>query len=467
MAKSPAVVSEPTDLWAARVAAGGEFIDRRLAARFADLLARWAARPADSIPQACGEWSQAKAAYRFLDNPRVTAAALLRAYVNTTVRAGRRLPVVYILHDSTSFNYSSLKTTAGLGPINDSPYGRGLHLHTSLAVRPDGTPLGLMHQRYWARPIDKRAVPPQQRGPDDRESVKWLDGVRAAETAFARLSADERPRLIHVCDREGDITDLLRHIAAGTDGLVIRNQYDRNVAGPTSSAHAAVAAARPLGRYTVAVAATAKCPARDAVMEVRAVPLTLHPATGSKAPIRCSLVEAREVGPPAGSGEPLHWRLWTTEPAKTFAQARAVIAIYQRRPRIEEFHLVLKSGCRVEQLALETVGRLHKALVIYSGIAVRIATLRDLARHQPRAACTRVLTADEWQALVTHFGGEPLGPATRPPTVAQAVRWIARRGGHLGRKHDGPPGVRTLWRGWRDLHILTEGFRAGRQLSAA
>jgi hypothetical protein len=466
MAMARTAVIEPTQLWAARIAADGGFADRRLNNRFAEVLACWATQPADSIPQACADWSEAKATYRFLDNPRVTAEALLMSYVKTTVQAGRRLSVLYVLHDSTSFNYSSLKRTTGLGPINDSPYGRGLHLHSSLAVRPDGTPLGLLHQRYWARPIDKQTVPTQQREPEDRESIKWSNGVKAAEAAFAQLPAAERPRLIHVCDREGDITDLLRHVASGTDGLVIRNQYNRRVAEAAGSANAAVAAARPLGSYTVAVAATAKHPGRDARVEIRAVTLTVHPATGSQAPIRCSLVDAREVGT-AGSTEALHWRLWTTEPVGTFAQASAVIAIYQLRPRVDEFHLVLKSGCQVERLALETARRLEKALIIYSGIAVRIATLRDLSRREPRAACTRVLDADEWQALVTHFSGEPPEPTMQPPTLAQAVRWIARLGGHLGRKHDGPPGVRVLWRGWRDLHLLTDGFRAGRKQSAA
>jgi hypothetical protein len=36
-------------------------------------------------------------------------------------------------------------------------------------------------------------------------------------------------------------------------------------------------------------------------------------------------------------------------------------------------------------------------------------------------------------------------------------RQVARMGGHLGRKSDGPPGWRTLWRGWQDLAIMTEG----------
>ena len=47
----------------------------------------------------------------------------------------------------------------------------------------------------------------------------------------------------------------------------------------------------------------------------------------------------------------------------------------------------------------------------------------------------------------------------RPPTVLQAVRMIGRMGGHLGRKCDGAPGVRSLWKGWRDLELLVQGAR--------
>jgi len=71
-----------------------------------------------------------------------------------------------------------------------------------------------------------------------------------------------------------------------------------------------------------------------------------------------------------------------------------------------------------------------------------------------------VLTADEWQALPAHSTGAAPTAATPVPTVAQATQWIGRLGGHLGRKRDGMPGVRTLWRGWRDLTLLVAGYRA-------
>ena len=52
---------------------------------------------------------------------------------------------------------------------------------------------------------------------------------------------------------------------------------------------------------------------------------------------------------------------------------------------IEEFHLVLKSGCQIEKLRLETWERLEKAVRVNSSVAARIVWLREVARATPEA----------------------------------------------------------------------------------
>jgi Transposase Tn5 dimerisation domain len=138
------------------------------------------------------------------------------------------------------------------------------------------------------------------------------------------------------------------------------------------------------------------------------------------------------------------------------------LGYYALRWRIEDFHLTLKSGCQVEQLQLETANRLSKAIVTYSAVALRIMALRDLARQEPTVPCDRILNTDQWHALYAHFQGHRPSRDTPVPTIREAVKWIGRLGGHLGRKRDGMPGVRTLWRGWRDLSLLVAGYRAAR-----
>ena len=60
--------------------------------------------------------------------------------------------------------------------------------------------------------------------------------------------------------------------------------------------------------------------------------------------------------------------------------------------------------------------------------------------------CEPAVSREEWQVLWRHFRpGQPLPAA--PPPLAQAVGWIARLGGFLGRKGDGAPGEISLPRG--------------------
>src|SRR5262245_2015158 len=150
-------------------------------------------------------------------------------------------------------------------------------------------------------------------------------------------------------------------------------------------------------------------------------------------PLRLTMVEVREVDAPLEVEEPVHWLLWTTEAARTKKQVLAVVRAYALRWRMEDFHLIWKQGCRVEEPQLETRQRLEKALVLYAGVAVRLLRLRDLARREPTAACTEVLSEEEWQALYARATGEAPSRATIVPTLEQATKWIGRLGGHLGR----------------------------------
>jgi len=452
------------DCWAAQIAGLADFPDERLNARLANLLTTFAQKPLDSIPQACGSAAGAKACYRFFSSKRLSVADFLEPVIANTVEGCRGQATVYAVQDTTSLNFSTLRHTAGLGALNDSANARGLHLHSNLALRDDGIPLGLLHQHYWSRPFpDPNAADIRNLPIEDKESFKWLRGIQAAEAAIAELPEGERPRLIHVMDREGDVHEVLQYIGASPHGAVIRSAQNRSINGDIDKAHDAVAASAAIGTHRLKMPARAGQPCRTACLELRAVTVTIAPDPTKhphRQPTTWTLVEAREVDPPAGS-EPCRWLLWTTEPARTKAQIVEILRIYSLRWRIEDYHLTLKSGCRAEDLELETAERLTKALILYSAVAVRIVALRDLARLEPDAPCTMILSDRAWRALFAHFENQPPQANTPVPTVHQAVRWIGRLGGHLNRKRDGMPGVRTLWRGWRDLTILVLGYRLG------
>jgi hypothetical protein len=253
---------------------------------------------------------------------------------------------------------------------------------------------------------------------------------------------------------------VLERISASPHGAVIRGaQKTRAVAGD-----AAIAAAPCRGMHTMEIPARHGVKKRQARLELRTVTVTVTPDTRKyphRQQVTWSLVEAKEIDPPAGS-EPLHWLLWTTEPTATVTDIAEVRRLSKLRWLIEDYHLTLKSGCRIEALCLETAERLIKALILYSAVALRIVALRDLARQQPNAPCTVRRTRRQWHALYAYIHGKAPDTQTPIPTARQAVLWIGRLGGHLNRKGDGMPGVRVLWRGWRDPSILVAGYQAAR-----
>ena len=470
---SPSSLANPvadTELWASRIASHASLPDERLNTRLGLLLAALSAKPCDGLPQACGCSSQAQAAYRFFANERIDPDDLLHPVVDATGDICRGLKTLLAVQDSSALNFSHLHTTQGLGPLNDSAKARGLHMHTTLAVRDDGITLGILDQLFWKRPEEGRSAPTRrQRAIEDKESYKWLLGVEAAEAAWEALPLDQRPRLIHVMDREGDVHEVMQRITNSPHYAVIRCGQNRSVAGPVDKAFAASAATPVFAAVTIDLpnAGQGKMPViqpRRVTLNLHKVQLTLSPNPNKhphREPLTWTLIDALQVEPPSGS-EPLHWRLWTNLPIATLDDILEVLRCYTLRWRVEEFHLTLKSGCRIEKLELEDAQRLIKAAILYSAIAVRIVALRDWARVQPNTPCTTVLTEDEWQPLWLRFSKTKLTAQTAPPTIEQAVRWIGRLGGHLGRKRDGMPGVRTLWRGFRDLTLLAAGYRIGR-----
>ncbi len=139
-----------------------------------------------------------------------------------------------------------------------------------------------------------------------------------------------------------------------------------------------------------------------------------------------------EGNPPAGV-QPLQWLLLTTPPINGIADAERLVRWYAYRWRIERYPFTLKSGCRLEELQLETAERLRRALALYALAAARLLHLTYLARREPEAPCEPAVSAEEWEVLWRQFQpGEAL-PA-QPPSLREAIRWIGRLGDSWGAK---------------------------------
>jgi hypothetical protein len=121
------------------------------------------------------------------------------------------------------------------------------------------------------------------------------------------------------------------------------------------------------------------------------------------------------------------------------------------------YHKVLKSGFRIEHCRLGDAQRLIRCVTVMSIIAWRLFLLTLIARTHPAAPCTTLLTENEWKVLYCKIKSTTSLPL-KTPSLREAVSWIARLGGFLARKTDGPPGIIPLWKGWKRLTDLTQGW---------
>jgi hypothetical protein len=446
--------------WAQAEFGAAELGDARRTARLVQMARELGERPEASLPQALEHSAALKAAYRFFDNSGVAHEKILASHVVSSVQRMQGRPVVLAVQDTTFIDYSSHLASEGLGPLHPKG-GHGMICHGTLAFTPERLPLGVVSLRLWAR---DRAQPKQRgtrraRAIADKESQKWIDSVRAVAALKPRVPDT---RLVSVADRESDVFEFFTEARALGVDVLTRAAWNRNVEGaPEAQVFATLAAAPVVAHKSVALPASGKRKARTAKLEVRACELTLKaPRNGSArglAPLRLWGVQGYEPAPPEGV-EPLDWKLLTSVPTASPEEALERLDWYAARWGIEQWHKVLKSGCNIEMRQLESAERLERLISVYAVIAWRILYATLLARVVPDLVCTAVLADDEWEALYCRIHRTPIPPAT-PPPLREAIRWIARLGGFLGRNSDGEPGTQTLWQGFQELILMTEMYR--------
>jgi hypothetical protein len=421
--------------------------------------------PGKSFGQSLPHPAQVKGAYRLMANEQIPASALSDSLCRAGIDAVSRHDVIYAIQDTTTVEFNRRAPIEGLGPIGTATApGQGFFLHTTLAVRPDGLPLGYLNLQTWAR--DPRQTGTRyhrkERPVEEKESFKWIRAIReSSRLVKQKLPAAERPRLIFIGDRECDIHEVFEEVMPTPHGLIVRAAWNRRIADEAGHIWEHLRQLPVYGHLPLEISANARRKARTARLAVRWSRVLLTPSPAAhphRVPVSLYVVWVQETEPPAGES-PIEWMLLTTEPVLTLEEALQIIEAYRLRWRIEELHLILKSGCRLESVQYDSLDRLEKILMLGLGSALRLLLLRYVAETHPSAPCTQVLSPIQEQALCVYVTHHFKTPVTHL-TVAEALLWIGRLGGFLGRKRDGRPGVRPLWRGWRDLEVLASMYEA-------
>jgi hypothetical protein len=443
--------------WSRQEFAGLDLGDTRLNDRLVGIADALAGQPMSPISTACGDWSAVKAAYRFFDNDKVSPEKVLGPHFQQTVERMRVHERVFAIQDTTYLDYTAHPATQGLGPIgNGSHKCQGVVKHTTLVVSASGVPLGCLTDKVWVRDAsEKRDY--KTKPLEAKESYKWIEALLQTHTR-----TPEGVEVITVCDREADVYEFF--VEAKASPFVIRAAQNRRSEDTYGTLQTLVSHAPLSGEFTLDVPARPQHPARQAHLQVRFAQTTLRlphrcqqrPETQNLPRVPVFLVWVVEPNPPDDI-TPLNWLLLTNVEVSNFSEALQRIEWYTQRWHIEVYFKVLKSGTKVEHARFQTKDRLLRYIALLSVIAWRLYWMTLLSRHLPEADCTQVVTENEWRALYALTHKTRTFPK-KTPTVAQVVLWIAKLGGFLGRKSDGPPGVTVLWRGWQRLTDISNTF---------
>jgi hypothetical protein len=452
---------ESNEQWAAREFSGAVFPDKRLVKRLIKIASNFAQTPSGSLPKASGSWKEAKGAYRFFENEGVSVQAILQPHQEQTGQRAAAQKTVLVVQDTTGLNFQSHPATAGLGLVGAGRDGAlGMWLHSSLAFTPDGAALGVVAVDWWVRdPKDFGKAAQRHRRPiAEKESHRWL---RSYQTTVQWAQENPGTRFVNISDREGDLYELF---ALGAEhpqtGILVRARHERKDRSGASLTEL-MAREKPAGTLGIEVPRQPGQPARSTKLAIKYISLTLRaPQRGpsSEKPIDLWVVEAQEILAAGRPHKPLFWRLVTNVPVTDFNSAVEKMQWYGQRWSIEEFHRILKSGCRVEDRQLETVERLSKIMTVDVLVAWRVLALTRIARRPQSTKAEEHFGEDEL-AVLKQLQLKKGQATTKAATVREVVRLVAQLGGFLARKADGEPGPMTVWRGLECLSQLTLGYQ--------
>ena len=417
----------------------------------------------ESIAAASDSKAEAKAIYRLINNEKITEEVVLNAHRKATIQHMKESgePIVLSIQDTTMLNYTSHAKTEGLGDFGAGPNDRGLIVHSALAVTTQGVAFGLLDQKIWTRDPAERGKRNEKRQKpiEEKESFKWLESMDKSQLGIA-----EGIRLVHVGDREADVYEFFDHAIANDQDFLVRVVQNRKtteacklfdkVKNEPSAGEIIVEIPRDTRRNV---------PMRTTTLDIKYCRVNvLAPASTLKkfrknASVALSILCVKEINPPEGM-EPIEWYLATNMNIANVDEAMERVNWYVHRWKIERFHYILKNGCEIEELQNRKAERLQKLILMYSIISVRILSMTYLARQKPKTPCTELMEEQEWKVLYCIADKTSKVPTTIP-TMKEVVAYLAKLGGFLGRKGDGEPGAKVIWKGLNELNIVLEHYK--------
>jgi hypothetical protein len=455
--------------------AGCKFADVRLDKRFRTLVERLSEGVGETIPMACQDWANTKAAYRFLSNPRVGEEDILTGHFHSTRDRFRSTDgLVLVLHDTTEFSFRR-EHPEPIGKIGIVGGRRdrtgqaefyttcGILMHSSLVVTTEGLPLGISAIKFWSRKdfkgtnALKKKINSTRVPIEDKESVRWIDNIQQTTALLA-----DPQRCIHIGDRESDIYELFCTAHDANTHFLVRTCVDRLAEDRQHTISQQMETVDLKANHRVAVLDKKGQPA-EAILEIRYRRIRVLPPIGKQRrypELDLTVIYAQEREAPAGR-DPIDWKLITDLPVSTPLEAVEKLEWYASRWKIETFHKILKSGCKAEESKLRTADRLVNLIAVFCILSWRIFWMTMLQRSTSDAPTSIAFTDTECQLLDLLVPDQAKSRSPKKSLSSYIIK-VARLGGYLARASDPPPGNIVMWRGLSRLTDIVLGFEAAK-----
>ena len=449
------------------------FKDRRLDERFNNICTNLASSLGQTVSEATQTWGATKAVYRFWDNPKVTPERIRTSHqevIEKKLKDNGNINIVLQLSDSTEADFTGTRCSKFLGPLSFIKQ-RGLILHNSLLVSNTGSPIGVLSQSFTHRK-DENFGKKRERirnNPKTKESYRWLVHFNKG-----LLFCKKHPnlQLIYVADREGDNQLILSKSRPKNMNFIIRSNYDRMVSSSKSKLSTCIASEAAAGCYSVDVIHSKTRKLRNAHIECRFMPIDLAKTSSLKDNLHLFVVDVREINEDVEQSERIHWRILTSIPIISLADAIQIVDYYRLRWIIERFHFMLKTGgANIEKLQLGTKKRLENAIVTYSIAVMDAMSLRYWAQSQPdENAFNLGVTPLEWKVLYAYATKRinlklQLEPES-PPTISQYCVILGQITGFSPSKRQPIPGIKIITRSLEKLKTLVDAYQVFTQNTA-
>lgn len=437
-------------------------------------------RGTHSVRQFSQCYADQRGAYRFFENKRTTEEAIIQSMSRRCGQAvkGR---VVLSIQDTSEINLYNHKNRIrhddSIGVTNAAKNGLGFMLHPSLVVDAvDCFPYGYGHVHLFNRALERE--PKQTRdvhgykklGMEQKESNKWLSSCSAVKD-----SLKEAAMVIIVQDREGDIYEQFATVPDEKTQLLIRAKSDRTLP-EGGKLFSKVRSCKIEGGYRLAIAGDKRKgqQKRTADMEVRFTAVELkkssRTAPGAAPAVQLWCVEALEKAASAGRG--ICWRLLTTLPVTTLAEALMIIEWYSYRWMIEEvFRLLKKEGFNVEASELGFGSSVRKLSLLILDAILKIFQMRIAYETDEEGALPAGVCFDKTEVTFLELQCKRLEGKTAkqknhyPAKSLRYATWvIARMGGWKGYASERKPGLTTLWIGLEKFYNAFNGFMIAKDM---